>query len=135
MAVVKMNFLSKMLGFQTNITICLPSFSFADAYNGRSDVYVPGMKYQVLYLLHGGSGMSGLVQPPVQSFPPLVQSGVFRFRHGPQASQDRSLTPLPQHRCTACLLLLPVGLRHGRSHPGQCLLPFPLFHQGPDSRG
>ena len=56
MAVVKMNFLSKMLGFQTNITVCLPSFSFADAYNGRPDVYVPGMKYQVLYLLHGGSG-------------------------------------------------------------------------------
>ena len=38
MAVVKMNFLSKMLGFQTNITICLPSFSFADAYNGRPAV-------------------------------------------------------------------------------------------------
>lgn len=56
MAVVKMNFLSKMLGFQTNITVCLPSFNFADAYNGRPDVYVPGMKYQVLYLLHGGSG-------------------------------------------------------------------------------
>ena len=56
MAVVKMNFLSKMLGFQTNITVCLPSFSFTDAYNGRPDVYVPGMKYQVLYLLHGGSG-------------------------------------------------------------------------------
>ena len=45
MAVVKMNFLSKMLGFQTNVTVCLPSFSFADAYNGRPDIYIPGMKY------------------------------------------------------------------------------------------
>ena len=56
MAVIKMNFLSQTLGFQTNITVCIPSFSFADAYNGRTETYVPGMKYQVLYLLHGGSG-------------------------------------------------------------------------------
>ena len=56
MAVIKMNFLSRALGMQTNVTICLPSFSFADIMNGREDVYVPGMKYQVLWLLHGGSG-------------------------------------------------------------------------------
>ena len=56
MAVIKMNFLSQALGMQTNVTICLPSFSFADIMNGREDVYVPGMKYQVLWLLHGGSG-------------------------------------------------------------------------------
>ena len=56
MAVVKMNFLSQALGMQTNVTICVPSFSFADIMNGRQDVYVPGMKYQVLWLLHGGSG-------------------------------------------------------------------------------
>lgn len=57
MAVIKMNFLSKFLGMQTNVTICLPSFSFADVMNGRaSDNYVKGMQYQVLYLLHGGSG-------------------------------------------------------------------------------
>lgn len=56
MAVIKMNFLSKELGMQTNVSVCLPSFSFADMYNGRKDVYVPGMKFQVLYLLHGGSG-------------------------------------------------------------------------------
>ena len=56
MAVIKMNFLSQALGMQTNVTICLPSFSFADIMAGRNDVYVPGMKYQVLWLLHGGSG-------------------------------------------------------------------------------
>ena len=56
MAVIKMNFLSQALGMQTNVTICLPSFSFADIMAGRKDVYVPGMKYQVLWLLHGGSG-------------------------------------------------------------------------------
>ena len=56
MAVVKMNFLSQALGMQTNVTICVPSFSFADIMNGRQDVYVPGMKYQVLWLLHGDSG-------------------------------------------------------------------------------
>ena len=56
MAVIKMNFLSQTLGMQTNVTICLPSASFADRMAGRENVYVPGMKYQVLWLLHGGSG-------------------------------------------------------------------------------
>ncbi len=56
MAVIKMNFLSQALRMQTNVTICLPSFSFADIMQGREDVYVPGMKYQVLWLLHGGTG-------------------------------------------------------------------------------
>lgn len=56
MALIKMNFLSKMLGMQTNVTIALPTFSFADIMNGRPDYYVQGMKYQVLWLLHGGSG-------------------------------------------------------------------------------
>ena len=56
MALIKMNFLSKMLGMQTNVTICLPTFSFADIMNNNNDVYIPGMKYQVLWLLHGGSG-------------------------------------------------------------------------------
>lgn len=56
MGVIRFNFLSQELGMQTNVSICLPSFSFADMYGGRKEVYVPGMKFQVLYLLHGGSG-------------------------------------------------------------------------------
>ncbi len=57
MALIKMNFLSKYLGMQTNVTICLPSFSFADVMGGRAgENYVKGMQYQTLYLLHGGSG-------------------------------------------------------------------------------
>ena len=56
MAVIKMNFLSQALGMQTNVTICLPTFSFADIMAKREEVYVPGMKYQVMYLLHGTSG-------------------------------------------------------------------------------
>lgn len=54
--VLKINFLSKYLGMQTNVTLCLPSFSFADVMDGRREVYKTGMKYQTLYLLHGGSG-------------------------------------------------------------------------------
>lgn len=56
MAVLKMNFLSKYLGMQTNITVCLPSFSFRDLMQNNADYYKPGMKFQTLYLLHGGSG-------------------------------------------------------------------------------
>ena len=56
MAVLKFNFLSKDLGLQTNVTIILPSFSYTDMVNERKEVYVPGMKFQTLYLLHGGFG-------------------------------------------------------------------------------
>ena len=56
MAVIKMNFLSKFLGMQTNVTVCLPSFSFRDVMEHKPDFYAPGMKFQTLYLLHGGSG-------------------------------------------------------------------------------
>jgi len=56
MAVLKMNFLSRNLGMQTNITVCLPSLSFRDVMNKKTDFYVRGMKFQTLYLLHGGAG-------------------------------------------------------------------------------
>lgn len=56
MALIKMNFLSKHLGMQTNVNVILPSFSFSDIMNNVEDVYVEGMKFQALYLLHGGSG-------------------------------------------------------------------------------
>ena len=47
MAVIKMNFLSQALGMQTNVTICLPTFSFADIMAKREEVYVPGMNAHV----------------------------------------------------------------------------------------
>jgi len=56
MAVLKMNFLSKYLGMQTNLTVCIPSFSFRDLMQGKADTYRPGIKFQTLYLLHGGAG-------------------------------------------------------------------------------
>jgi S-formylglutathione hydrolase FrmB len=56
MAVLKMNFLSKYLGMQTNITVCLPTFHHRDVLNKTPDFYIPGIKFQTLYLLHGGAG-------------------------------------------------------------------------------
>lgn len=57
MATLKMNFLSKALGMQTNISVILPSYSFADVMgNEKREVWVPGMKFQTLWLLHGFSG-------------------------------------------------------------------------------
>jgi len=56
MALIKMNFLSETLGMQVNITVAMPSYSFADSEAGIRKYYVPGMKYQTLWLLHGGSG-------------------------------------------------------------------------------
>jgi S-formylglutathione hydrolase FrmB len=56
MAVIKMNFLSKFLGMQTNITVCLPTLTHPDVVNNNLDFYKRGMKFQTLYLLHGGAG-------------------------------------------------------------------------------
>jgi len=53
---VKFNFLSKSLLMQTSVTMCLPSFSFADQLRGQKDGYTAGVKFQVMYLLHGGFG-------------------------------------------------------------------------------
>lgn len=54
MAVIRFNFLSKYLGYQTNVTICLPRPHEEDGAN----FYRPGMKFQTLTLLHGYSGDS-----------------------------------------------------------------------------
>lgn len=94
--VVKFNFLSKYLGMQTNVTMCLPSFSFADVMSDRKEVYVQGMKYQTLYLLHGGSrgrfGLRELFQyRPVCGRPQAgrgdalrLQRGIHRRAQGPE---------------------------------------------------
>ena len=52
MTVLEFNFLSKYLGYQTNVTICLPRPHEDDG----ADFYRPGMQFQTLYLLHGYSG-------------------------------------------------------------------------------
>lgn len=53
MALISMNFLSRALNMQTNVSIVLPTFSF----DSNPDFsYQKGNRYQVLYLLHGGTG-------------------------------------------------------------------------------
>lgn len=54
--VVKFNFLSQSLQMQTNVTMILPSFSFSDKLRKETYNSMSGIKYQVLYLLHGGFG-------------------------------------------------------------------------------
>ena len=53
---VKFNFLSKTLMQQTNVTMILPSWRLFDEATGKAKSYVPGAKFQVLYLFHGGTG-------------------------------------------------------------------------------
>ncbi|MDR1972103.1 MAG: hypothetical protein LBQ46_09290 [Treponema sp.] len=54
--VVKFNFLSKELMMQTNVTMILPSFTLFDSFKGKAESYLPGTKFQTLYLFHGGTG-------------------------------------------------------------------------------
>ena len=58
MAVIKFNFLSETLMQQANVTLCLPVHGFADTMKGvdAAQYYRDGLKYQTLWLLHGGSG-------------------------------------------------------------------------------
>lgn len=49
---VKFNFLSQALMEQTNVTMILPSWTLFDSGKGKAESYVPGTKFQVLYLLH-----------------------------------------------------------------------------------
>jgi putative tributyrin esterase len=55
MSLIKMNFRSEILYLQTNITVILPS-NHPNSGKSAGDYYVPGMKYQTLWLLHGGGG-------------------------------------------------------------------------------
>lgn len=55
MALINFNFLSVCHGKQSNVTIILPTSGMDDKKVGKT-IEVPGMKYQVLWLLHGGGG-------------------------------------------------------------------------------
>ena len=58
MGIVRFNFNSETLAQQVNVTLCLPTHSPMDTRNGADaeHYYRPGLKYQTLWLLHGGSG-------------------------------------------------------------------------------
>ena len=57
MATCKMNIFSCMLGRQTSFCVILPEAGMMEAVTGQAkDYYKPGMKYQVLWLLHGFGG-------------------------------------------------------------------------------
>ena len=53
MAVIRFNFRSAALHGSANVSIILPTDLSKD---GAPSVYVPGVKYQVLWLMHGGMG-------------------------------------------------------------------------------
>lgn len=58
MALIKMNHLSFCKGCQTDVTLILPTANMDDKKTGQG-FEVPGMKYQTLWLLHGGGGDDG----------------------------------------------------------------------------
>lgn len=55
MALLRLNHFSKCKGCQTNVAILLPTDGMPERRSGIS-MEVPGMKYQVFWLLHGGGG-------------------------------------------------------------------------------
>lgn len=55
MALIRMNHLSLCKGNQTEVTVILPTKGMDDRKEGTV-VEMPGMKYQTLWLLHGGGG-------------------------------------------------------------------------------
>lgn len=55
MALIRMNHLSFCKGNQTEVTVILPTRNMNDK-RGNVAIETPGMKYQTLWLLHGGGG-------------------------------------------------------------------------------
>ena len=55
MALIRMNHLSFCKGNQTEVTVILPTSNMEDKRAGVG-IEIPGMKYQTLWLLHGGGG-------------------------------------------------------------------------------
>ena len=55
MALIRMNHFSRAKGCQCNVTVLLPTDGMKEQRSGVS-AEVPGMRYQVLWLLHGGGG-------------------------------------------------------------------------------
>lgn len=56
MAVIKMNFLSRCLGQQTDVSVIIPTFSFKQTQDHSIKPYEEGRKFKTLILLHGFSG-------------------------------------------------------------------------------
>ncbi|WP_337099906.1 alpha/beta hydrolase-fold protein [Paenibacillus sp. YIM B09110] len=62
MAILRYNFRSEILGINTNVTICYPTASLTTGLGYRHPMlksedkmpYEPGMKFQTVYVLHGG---------------------------------------------------------------------------------
>ncbi|MBS4534891.1 alpha/beta hydrolase fold domain-containing protein [Clostridium sp. D2Q-14] len=52
----RFNFFSQSLMKQTNVTMILPSWDAMDRFKGKAESYLPGTKFQTLYLYHGGTG-------------------------------------------------------------------------------
>jgi putative tributyrin esterase len=63
MAILRLNFFAQTLGMPTNVLIHLPSFNQdAQLTTSLDELYPPDMKFQVLWLLHGGSDDDSLFQ-------------------------------------------------------------------------
>ncbi len=62
MAILRYNFRSEILGLNTNVTVCYPASALTTGLGFRDPIfrdddkmpYVPGMKFQTVYVLHGG---------------------------------------------------------------------------------
>ena len=50
------NFLSHKLGKQTSVSVILPTYSIEDGMSEIENYHKPNVKFQVIYLLHGGFG-------------------------------------------------------------------------------
>ncbi|MBR1585667.1 MAG: esterase family protein [Clostridia bacterium] len=118
MAVLRMNFLSKALGMQTNLTVILPTSSFSDAYNGVEEAYVPGMKYQTLYLLHGGSGddsdfihFTNIVRYADENKVAVVMPCAYNSCYTDTEDAARYFTYIAQELPRVCAALFPFSTR------------------------
>ncbi len=121
MAVLRMNFHSRALGMQVNLSAIIPSFSFSGG-RGDGDIWTPGIKFQTMWLLHGFSG---------------DDSDYIHFSNIARFAEDNKLAVIMPPAFNAGYTDIPDGAKHMRFVADEiyamCRAMFPLSLQREDN--
>lgn len=116
MTVLKLNFRSRYLGFQTNVTVCLPRPTAEDG----PDFYRPGMTFPTLYLLHGYSGddadylhFSSIVRYADAARVAVVMPAAYNGFYANPTHGPRYWTYVSEELPRVCQSLLPLSTARG----------------------
>ncbi len=134
MAVITINYFSKIMRRQSTVSVIIPTDGMEDVRSGRHTVEA-GAKYQTLWLLHGGGGdhtdfinFSNIVRYADRNKMAVVMPAGIRFYEG------KDYAVVTEELPALLRILLPLSERRednfigGLSHGGDCALRACLEH-------